>query len=1209
MPEQAVNRWQEAGGDKNNKRHDLTASPTPDHPETVESKNEPPGFVHLRLHTEYSLVDGAVRVKPLMARLAEEHMPAVALTDQGNLFAMVKFYKAALGAGIKPVIGVDAWVNDADSQAQPYRMLLLCQNNDGYLNLSQLISKSYLEGQSRGIPVMQAEWIHQHSDGLIALSGGREGDVGRALVSGNADEAEQLLKKWQATFGDRYYLELQRTGRENEERYINEAVNLALKTDTPVVATNDVRFLKASDFDAHEVRVCIHEGRTLDDPRRSKNYSDQQYLRTAEEMTALFEDIPEALQNSVEIAQRCNLEVRLGESFLPQFPIPEGETTDSYFTRVSKEGLEKRLEILLDPAAEDYQQRRAEYEERLQIEMDVIINMGFPGYFLIVADFIQWSKDNGIPVGPGRGSGAGSLVAYAMKITDLDPLAFDLLFERFLNPERVSLPDFDVDFCMDRRDEVIDYVARTYGRESVSQIITYGTMAAKAVVRDVGRVMGQPYGFVDRIAKMIPFEIGMTLTRALEESEDLKKAYDDEEDVHGIIDMALSLEGLARNAGKHAGGVVISPTVLTDFTPLYCEEGGNSVVTQFDKDDVESVGLVKFDFLGLRTLTIIDWAVKHINHRREKEGEELLDIATITLDDPDAFKLLQAANTTAVFQLESRGMKDLITRLQPDNFEDIVALVALFRPGPLQSGMVDDFINRKHGRMAVDYPHPDLEPILQPTYGVILYQEQVMQIAQVLAGYSLGGADMLRRAMGKKKPEEMAKQREIFMKGATERGVDADKATYIFDLMEKFAGYGFNKSHSAAYALLSYHTAWLKHHYPAEFMAAVLSSDMDNTDKVVGLIEDCTKQDLEVRPPDINESVYQFSVHDPKTVIYGLGAIKGVGGAALDGIIEEREASGPFKDLYDFCKRNDTRKVNRRVMEALIKAGALDALGSNRATLMASLNNAMQLADQNQAAALAGQNDLFGGDETPEQHSNVHIVEVDDWEDDQRLFNEKETLGLYLTGHPIDKYEDELRQFTDCTLADVASIAPMDTGGNGYRQRGKQCRLAGLMVSLRVRKTARGGKMVTAVLDDRTARIEMTIFDDVNEEFGHLLQKDKLLIVEGTVSWDDFNGSWNMRAKTVYDITQAREHFSRCLEINVDKARINGGWSGPGMVQELTGVLQTYREGECPVCVSYNSGSESSRMMLGDEWRVQPTDELLGRLEHLLSDGMVRMVY
>jgi DNA polymerase-3 subunit alpha len=1175
---------------------------------TASSESAHPAFIHLRVHTEYSLVDGVVRVKPLMKQLAKKQMPAVALTDQGNLFAMVKFYKAALAAGIKPIIGVDAWVSDGDSQTQPYRMLLLCQNGDGYLNLSQLISKSYLEGQHRGIPVMQTDWIHRHSDGLIALSGGRDGDVGRLLVGGKRDEAEQRLQHWQATFGDRYYLELQRTGRENEEHYIAEAVNLALKTDTPVVATNDVHFLNADDFDAHEVRVCIREGRTLDDPRRTKYYSAQQYLRSPEEMQQLFADLPEALQNTVAIAQRCNLEVRLGESFLPQFPIPEGETTDSYFTRVSREGLEQRLEVLLDPAAEEYQQRKAEYEERLQIEMDVIINMGFPGYFLIVADFIQWSKDNGIPVGPGRGSGAGSLVAYALKITDLDPLAFDLLFERFLNPERVSLPDFDVDFCMDRRDEVIDYVARKYGRDSVSQIITYGTMAAKAVVRDVGRVMGQPYGFVDRIAKMIPFEIGMTLTKALEESDDLKKAYDEEEDVHGIIDMALSLEGLARNAGKHAGGVVISPTVLTDFTPLYCEEGGSSVVTQFDKDDVESVGLVKFDFLGLRTLTIIDWAVKHINRRREHAGEELLDITAITLDDPDTFKLLQAANTTAVFQLESRGMKDLITRLQPDTFEDIVALVALFRPGPLQSGMVDDFINRKHGRMKVEYPHPDLEPILKPTYGVILYQEQVMQIAQVLAGYTLGGADMLRRAMGKKKPEEMAKQREIFMKGATERGVDADNATYIFDLMEKFAGYGFNKSHSAAYALLSYHTAWLKHHYPAEFMAAVLSSDMDNTDKVVGLIEDCHKQDLEVRPPDINASIYQFSVHDPKTVIYGLGAIKGVGGAALDGIIEERSASGPFVDLYDFCRRNDTRKVNRRVMEALIKAGAMDALGSNRATLMASLNNAMQLAEQNQAAALAGQNDLFGSDDVPEQRSNVHIVEVDDWEDEQRLFNEKETLGLYLTGHPIDKYEAELRQFTDCSLADVAGIAPADSG-NGYRQRGKQCRLAGLMVSLRVRKTARGGKMVTAVLDDRTARIEMTIFDDVNEQYGHLLQKDKLLIVEGAVSWDDFNGSYNIRAQKVYDITQAREHFSRCLEINVDKSRINGSWSGPGMVQELTGVLQIYREGGCPVCVSYNSGSESSRMMLGDEWRVQPTDELLHRLEGLLSDGMVRMVY
>ncbi|HHJ36375.1 MAG TPA: DNA polymerase III subunit alpha, partial [Gammaproteobacteria bacterium] len=991
-----------------------------------------PRFIHLRVHTEYSLVDGVVRVKPLMKALAEDHMPAVALTDQSNLFAMVKFTRAALGAGIKPVIGVDAWVRRGDDQEAPFQMVLLAQSNKGYLNLSELISRSYLEGQHRGVPIIQAEWIEQHAEDIIALSGGRQGDIGRALLAGQTDLAKQRLQQWQACFKDRFYIELQRTGRENEETYIGEAVGLAIEFDVPVVATNDVHFLKSSEFEAHEARVCIHDGRTLDDPRRPKNYSEQQYLRSSEEMQALFADIPEALANTVEIAKRCNLEIRLGESFLPQFPIPEGETEESYFCRVSREGLEQRLKVLLDESAEDYVEKRRQYDERLQVELDVINNMGFPGYFLIVADFIQWSKDNGIPVGPGRGSGAGSLVAYALKITDLDPLEFDLLFERFLNPERVSLPDFDVDFCMEGRDRVIDYVAQKYGRDSVSQIITYGTMAAKAVVRDVGRVMGQPYGFVDRLAKMIPFELGMTLPKALEESEDLKRAYDTDEEVATILDMALSLEGVARNAGKHAGGVVISPTVLTDFSPLYCEEGGQSIVTQFDKDDVEAVGLVKFDFLGLRTLTIIDWAVKHVNRRRSQSDEDPLAIEHLPLDDKAAFDLLQAANTTAVFQLESRGMKDLITRLRPDSFEDIVALVALFRPGPLQSGMVDDFINRKHGRAEVDYFHPDLEQVLTPTYGVILYQEQVMQIAQVLANYTLGGADMLRRAMGKKKAEVMAEQRELFMNGAVARGVDAKLATRIFDLMEKFAGYGFNKSHSAAYALLSYQTAWLKAHYPAEFMAAVLSADMDNTDKVVSLIEDCHGQKVKVLPPDINQSVFQFSVPDETSVLYGLGALKGVGEAALDGIIAERESKGAFIDLYDFCRRSDTRKVNRRVMEALIKSGAMDSLGPNRASLIASLTNAVQLAEQNQKNASVGQDDMFGSSDEPDTHANVHIVEVDDWDDETRLANEKETLGLYLTGHPITRYETELRRFTECRFSKVPDLVPEgERGGQG----------------------------------------------------------------------------------------------------------------------------------------------------------------------------------
>ena len=809
-------------------------------------------FVHLRLHTEYSLVDSTIRIKQLMPAVEAGGMPAIAMTDQNNLFGMVKFYRAARGAGIKPIFGVDVLLVDEDDDNLTYHMILLCQNDAGYKNVTKLISRAYMEGQKLGVPRVQRDWIKETSDGVILLSGGREGDVGHALLAGNTELAQARLNEWNSVFPERYYLELQRTGRTGEDEYLHAAVALAEANQIPVVATNDARFITKDDFESHEARVCINSGYTLDDNTRPKHYSEQQYLRSAEEMHELFADIPEAIQNTIEIAKRCNVELVLGKNYLPEFPIPDGMTEGEFFAQESVKGLEERWPDIFDEDVlnnpEVFAEKRQEYDERLQVELDVINGMGFPGYFLIVADFIQWSKDNDIPVGPGRGSGAGSLVAYALKITDIDPLLYDLLFERFLNPERVSMPDFDIDFCMDKRDLVIDYVARTYGRDKVSQIITYGSMAAKAVVRDVGRILNHPYGFVDRIAKLIPFEIKMTLTKAMQQEPDLKELYDQDEEVQALMDLALKLEGLTRNAGKHAGGVLISPSTLVDFTPLYCEEGGGSIVSQFDKDDVESVGLVKFDFLGLRNLTIIDWAVKSINELRETQGKDAIRIEDIPLDDKASFDLLRAAKTTAVFQLESHGMKELIKRLQPDVFEDIIALVALYRPGPLQSGMVDDFVNRKKGIAKVTYPHEDLEPILKPTYGVIVYQEQVMQIAQVLAGYSLGGADMLRRAMGKKKPEEMAKQRAIFMEGSGKNEVDATNATEIFDLMELFAEYGFNKSHSAAYALVSYQTIWLKAHYPAAFMAAVLSADMDNTEKVVTFVDDCRQLKLEVIP-------------------------------------------------------------------------------------------------------------------------------------------------------------------------------------------------------------------------------------------------------------------------------------------------------------------------------------------------------------------------
>ncbi|MEW8310609.1 MAG: DNA polymerase III subunit alpha [Candidatus Thiodiazotropha taylori] len=1161
-------------------------------------------FVHLRVHSEYSLVDGLVRVKPLVKQVAEQGMPAVALTDQSNLFALVRFYQAALAAGVKPIAGVDAWIRNPDDVNTPFRLVLLVQNQVGYKNLTRLVSRSYREGQHLGRPLMEREWLVGSTEGLIALSAGRYGDVGRALLSENTTQAQQLLKGWLELFGDRYYLELHRTGRADEERCLHQSVALATEFGVPVVATNDTHFLQQSDFDAHEVRVCIHEGRTIDDPRRPKNYSDQQYLRSPEEMEALFSDIPEALQNSVEIAKRCTIELTLGKNFLPDFPIPQGMTIAEFLEAESRKGLDWRLNQLFDAGSAEFAEQRKVYDERLQVELDVINSMGFPGYFLIVADFIQWAKDNDIPVGPGRGSGAGSLVAYALKITDLDPIEHELLFERFLNPERVSMPDFDVDFCMDKRDQVIDYVAHRYGRDSVSQIITYGSMAAKAVVRDVGRVLGHPYGFTDRVAKMIPFEIGMTLDKALNESDDLKQSYQTDEEVGELIDMAKKLEGCARNAGKHAGGVVISPGLLTDFTPLYCEANGEGLVTQFDKDDVEKVGLVKFDFLGLRTLTIVDWALKAVNADRLKQNLEPLDINHIPMDDEGSFRLLKSAETTAVFQLESRGMKELIKKLQPDCFDDITALVALFRPGPLQSGMVDDFINRKHGRAEVAYPHPDLEPILKPTYGVILYQEQVMQIAQVLAGYSLGGADLLRRAMGKKKPEEMAKQGEIFRKGAVERGVEEETATYIFDLMEKFAGYGFNKSHSAAYALVSYQTMWLKAHYPAAFMAAVCSADMDNTDKVVPLIEECRRMKLKVEAPQVNLSHYKFTAIDEQTVVYGLGAIKGVGESAIESVIQERESHGVFEDIFEFCRRIDLRKVNRRVLESLIRAGALDGLGANRATLMLQLPLALKLAEQHHAMEAVGQNDLFGmGEPQPAEASHTQVIpkDVEEWEEEQRLQGEKETLGLYLTGHPIDRYLAELDSICSSRIGDL-SLDGAPAGGQ--RRRGVPVVVSGLVVTASHRQTQRG-RMGTLLLDDRSGRIECTLFNENYEQHRDLISADKILVVSGLLNYDEFRGGLSIRADNLLTIEQARSHYARLLNIHMRTAQAEPAQ----LCESLQQTLTPYLGGTTGVRLHYRNAEASGDIQLGKDWRVNPTDELLKRLEQLFGAGSVSVGY
>ncbi len=1163
-----------------------------------------PSFVHLRIHSEFSLVDGVVRLKPLVNKLVDFNMPAAALTEQSNLFSLVKFYRATQANGIKGIVGSDVYIYNPEAEDKPDRLTLLAINKTGYIVLTELISKAFQEGQHLGVPMLKKQWIEQNHQGLLALSGAMDGDIGKALLADKLELAESQARFWMDLFPDSFYLELQRIGKKDEELYIQKAVDLAYKLDLPVVATNDVRFLSPTDFDSHEVRVCIHQGVVLDDDRRPKDYTAQQYLRSPEEMQALFSDIPEALLNTVEIAKRCNVELRLGKNFLPDFPVPEGMTLDEFFIEASKKGLEERLQQYPPFGCGTEAENRKIYQDRLNIELKVITNMGFPGYFMIVADFIQWAKNNDIPVGPGRGSGAGSLVAYALKITDLDPIEFDLLFERFLNPERVSMPDFDIDFCMDRRDEVIDYVARYYGRDHVSQIITYGSMAAKAVVRDVGRVLSLSYGFVDRLAKLIPFEIGMTLDKALKESAELKELYDQEEDVKTLIDMALSLEGISRNAGKHAGGVVISPSKLTDFTPLYCEEGGGNLVTQFDKDDVEAVGLVKFDFLGLRTLTIIDWALQTINRKRQQQGEAPIDISQIPRDDPKSYELFKQCQTTAVFQLESRGMKDLIKKLVPDCFDDIIALVALFRPGPLESGMVDDYINVKHGAKA-EYAHPILEPILNPTNGVILYQEQVMQIAREMGGYTLGGADMLRRAMGKKKPEEMAKQRAIFVEGAINNNIDESIATHIFNLMEKFAGYGFNKSHSAAYALVAYQTAWLKAHFPSEFMAAVMSSDMDNTDKVVILINECQEMKLTVCPPDINLSYYRFTVNDKNEIVYGIGAIKGVGEGAIQDLVNEREKNGQFTGLYDFCKRVDLRKVNRRVLEALIQAGAFDSINANRAAHFAELDTALKVAEQHGKMAESGQNDLFGlsvaveTEQTSSDDQEVYVTAVQPWTEKQRLEAEKQTLGLYLTGHPIAEYQTELKNMTHGSLADIRADVERSKGKMGAR-------VAGLVVELRTRQTKKGTMMGFATLDDSTDRLEVAAFSKTYDQYKEALKKDAILIVEGEVDMDDFTGMPRVTAEKIYTIEQGRELYARHILLHWNSATKT---EKQNLIQSLEQTLAPSLGGNCPVVIDYFSETAKATIKLGDSWRTYPTDELLHNLRSLFKEQAVEMKY
>lgn len=1122
-------------------------------------------YVHLRVHSEYSIRDSIIPIPELIQKLQAQKVKSCALTDQMNLFGAVKFYQACERAGIKPIIGADVWVNNPAQLNNPYQMVMLCQNLEGYQNLIQLISRAYLEGQQGEFPCIEKTWLNNNTTGLLAIADFKNSDLVHAIQQHEKDNIDNCLREWQALFPGRFYLEIQRSGKRDDEKLVLNILKFALEKKIPVVATNNVRFLEKEDFEAHEARVCIHDGVVLNDAKRPKLTTTEQYLKSPQEMQTLFGDVPQVLENTVEIAKRCNLELELDKVFLPNFPVPAHLNAEQYLSQLALEGLKERL-----PKA--YEQ--PDYSQRLERELSVINQMGFAGYFLIVSDFIRWAKSQRIPVGPGRGSGAGSLVAYVLRITDIDPMPYDLLFERFLNPERVSMPDFDIDFCMDNRDKVIEYVAQKYGRESVSQIITFGSMAAKAVVRDVGRVLGHPYGFVDKIAKLIPFELGITLDKALKEEGDLKARYEKEEEVKILIDLGRKLEGLVRNAGKHAGGVVIAPSKLTDFTPLYCEAGETQLVSQFDKDDVEKVGLVKFDFLGLRTLTIIGWTVDRINKINQKNNndEPHLDIHDIPLEDQKTFELIKSCHTTAVFQLESRGMKDLVKKLQPECFEDIVPLVALFRPGPLQSGMVDDFINRKQGSAKIHYPHALLEPVLKDTYGIILYQEQVAKIAQVLSGYTLGQADLLRRAMGKKKPEEMAKQRAVFLAGAEKNKIDKKLAKDIFDLMEKFAGYGFNKSHSVAYALITYQTAYLKSHYPEEFMASVLSSDMDKTDKVVNFLMETRRMGITVLPPDINESHYEFMVTPEKKIHYGLGAIKGAGKAAIDIILEERANQGNFKSYRDFFKRIDSRKVNKKILEALIKSGAFDGFQLTRATMLLHLEEWLQ----NSHKISVQQQDLFGDD----FEESDEIKNIPEWPMSQKLSSEKEVLGFYLSGHPLEMHQHEFKSFSN----DVLTM--------------------GIVSSVKTMQTRRGGRMAFVKLECLGNRlIELVVFSDLYEKHKPDLVKDSLLLIEGDIESDDFSGGEKLLAKNIYTLDGFRQKYAKALLLTLE------GLDNNEKSDRLKTILSGFKDGNCPVMIDILQEGVHSRFSLGHEWKIVLCEDLLRQLRLNFEASQFSVIY
>ncbi|KAF1044005.1 DNA polymerase III subunit alpha [Xylophilus sp.] len=1089
-------------------------------------------FVHLRLHTEFSVVDGTNRIDDIVRTAAADGQPALAITDLSNLFGAIKFYKEARGQGVKPLIGAEIVLEGLGADPQVLsRVVVLVQNWQGYLSLSELLARAWTRNVVRNQAVCKLEWLRELNEGLILLAGAQAGPVGQALTRHDASGAADAALLLAGIFPHRFYLEIQRAGRPTDEPHVAACVQLAARLHLPVVATHPVQFTGQDDFEAHEARVCIAEGEILGNQRRVRRFTPEQYFKSAGEMETLFADVPSAIANTLEIARRCNIVFDLGKPRLPDFPIPDGLTIEEFFRQESFKGLDERLQLLYpDPAKREAQRPR--YVERLEFEIATILKMGFPGYFLIVGDFIQWAKNNGCPVGPGRGSGAGSLVAYALKITDLDPLEFNLLFERFLNPERVSMPDFDIDFCQSNRDRVIDYVKDKYGKNAVSQIATFGTMAAKAAIRDVGRVMDMSYTFCDGISKLVPAKPGQTYTLAyppeqkkegdknnyaLELEPVLYERVRKEEDVKTVIEMAQKLEGMTRNIGMHAGGVLIAPGKLTDFCPLYQQPGSDSAVSQYDKDDVEAIGLVKFDFLGLATLTILEIAKEFIVKRHK--GQENFVFETIPLDDRRTYELFQEGKTEAVFQFESRGMQGMLREAKPTRLEDLIALNALYRPGPMD--LIPTFVNRKHGKEAVEYPHPLVEKVLAETYGIMVYQEQVMQTAQVLGGYSLGGADLLRRAMGKKKAEEMAKHREIFREGAAKNGLDQQKADEVFDLMEKFAGYGFNKSHAAAYSLLAYHTAWLKVHYTAEFFCANMTVEMDDTDKLKVLYEDAVKMGIAFEMPDVNRGVYRFEPVTDKVIRYGLGAIKGTGQLAIEAIVAAREDGGAFTSLFDFCRRVDRTRINKRTVDALIKGGAFDSIHLDRATLSASIDLAFEFAAA--AAANANQGGLFdmmGDDAVGSSTQEPELVQVTPWGVKERLTYEKVAVGFYLSGHLFDEVAREVRQFARRQIDELIDSR-------------EQQMIAGIVSGLRIINGQRG-RLALFRLDDKSAAIDATADESVMQACRGALKDDELVIVSGRLS--PARGGFDARftCMQIWDLASARCRFGKFLRVAVN---------------------------------------------------------------------------